>query len=213
MALPDTTFPHLTLIRQTDAEVVLARALADRGIEVERGTELVEVRDGPGGTRAVLRSPGGTEEALFDFVAGCDGPASTVRVQAGIAWPGRPYAVEAVLADVELDAELATGAAHVAAGRRGLLFVFPLGERTTWRLLATRPARAGPAPFGQFGPRSPPLSCRRSWTRRAWAGRSPALPGPRGSGCSTALPNGSATGGCAWPGTPPTPTPRPPARE
>jgi 2-polyprenyl-6-methoxyphenol hydroxylase-like FAD-dependent oxidoreductase len=213
LALPDTAFPHLTLIRQMDVETVLAGALADRGVEVERGTELLQVREGPEGARAVLRSQAKAEEALFGFVAGCDGPASTVRAQAGIGWPGRAYAVEVVLADAELDANLTGGAAHIMAGRRGLLFAFRLGERATWRLLATRPASPDPLPFGQPGPRSPPPSCRRSSTRQAWARRSAALPGPPGSGCSTAPPSGSAAGGCSWPGTPRTRIPRPPARE
>ena len=155
LALPDTAFPHLTLIRQMDVETVLAEALADRGVEVERGTELVQVREEPWGVRAVLRSRAKAEEAHFGFVAGCDGPASTVRAQAGIRWPGRPYAVEAVLADVELDADLTGSAAHVAAGRRGLLFAFRLGERAPWRLLATRPAGTDPLPFGQPGPPVP----------------------------------------------------------
>jgi 2-polyprenyl-6-methoxyphenol hydroxylase-like FAD-dependent oxidoreductase len=155
LALPDTAFPHLTLVRQMDVETVLAGALADRGVEVERGSELVEAHEGPGGVRAVLRSRDKTEEALFGFVAGCDGPASAVRAQAGIGWRGRPYAVEVVLADAELEAGLAGGVAHVVAGRQGLLFAFPLGERAAWRLLATRPARAGPLPSGQFGPPVP----------------------------------------------------------
>ena len=119
LALPDTAFPHLTLIRQMDVETVLAAALADRGVEVERGTELLQVREGPEGARAVLRSQAKAGEALFGFVAGCDGPASTVRAQAGIGWPGRAYAVEVVLADAELDADLTGGAAQVVAGRRG----------------------------------------------------------------------------------------------
>ena len=41
-----------------DVEQVLATALAERGVEVERGTELVRVRDGPGGVRAVLQITG-----------------------------------------------------------------------------------------------------------------------------------------------------------
>jgi 2-polyprenyl-6-methoxyphenol hydroxylase-like FAD-dependent oxidoreductase len=155
LALPDTAFPHLTLIRQMEVERVLARALAERGVEVERGTELVKVRDGPGGVQVVLRSRAGVEEALFGFVAGCDGPASTVRAQAGIGWPGRAYAAEVVLADAELDADLAEGAAHVVADGQGLLFLFPLGEHATWRLLATRPASADPLPSGQLGPPVP----------------------------------------------------------
>ena len=98
LALPDTAFPHLSLIRQMDVERVLAHALADRGVRVERGTELAGVSDGAEGVRAILRSPAGTEEILFRFVVGCDGPASTVRAQAGIGWPSRPYAVEVILA-------------------------------------------------------------------------------------------------------------------
>ena len=155
LALPDTAFPHLSLIRQMDVEQVLAEALADRGVEVERGTELVSVRDGPGGVRAVLRSPAGAEEAWFGFVAGCDGPASTVRTQAGIGWPGRNYPVEVVLADAELDGDLDGDAARIAAGRHGLVFAFRLGEQATWRLLATRSTRADQSPPGQLGPAVP----------------------------------------------------------
>ncbi len=155
LALPDTAFPHLSLIRQMDVETVLAQALADRGIEVERGTELAGVHDDPQGVRAVLRSGGIAAEAVFGFVAGCDGPASTVRSQVGIGWPGRPYPVEVVLADADLTGDLAGDSAHVVAGRHGLVFAFRLGEQATWRLLATRPARSDLTPFGQPGPPVP----------------------------------------------------------
>jgi 2-polyprenyl-6-methoxyphenol hydroxylase-like FAD-dependent oxidoreductase len=158
LALPDTAFPHLALLRQTDVEEVLSEALRDRGMEVERGTELVEVCDGVGRARATLRSRAGIEQADWDFVAGCDGQGSTVRDAAGIGWHGGPYGVEVVLADVELDADLAAGVAHVVAGRGGLLFLFALGERATWRLLATRPAGRDRLPFGRTGPPVPPAA-------------------------------------------------------
>ena len=51
--------------------------------------------------------------------------------------------------------DLAGHGAHVVAGRRGLVFVFHLGERAAWRLLATRPAGPGQLPFGQPGPPVP----------------------------------------------------------
>jgi 2-polyprenyl-6-methoxyphenol hydroxylase-like FAD-dependent oxidoreductase len=155
LALPDTAFPHLSLIRQMDVERVLAAALADRGVEVERGTELAAVSDGPGCVRALLRSPAAAEKTSFGFAVGCDGPASTVRTQAGIGWPGRVYPVEVVLADAELDGDLSYDATRVVAGRRGLVFAFRLGEQATWRLIATRPAGAGRSPPGQLGPPVP----------------------------------------------------------
>lgn len=151
LALPDTAFPHLSLLRQSDAEGVLAKALAERGVPVERGTELVSVRDGADAARATLQSSSGTETVICGFVAGCDGPASTVRTQAGIGWDGKPYAHEIVLADAEV-AGLPGRAAHVAVGRDGLVFAFPLGEQATWRVLVTRPAGSGPVPVGQLGP-------------------------------------------------------------
>ena len=156
LALPDTAFPHLTLLRQTDVEAVLAHALAGRGIAVERGTEVIEVGEGAAGAHATLRSPAGVETVDCDFVAGCDGPQSVVRRAAGIGWHGGPYGEEVVLADAELDPDLERGVAHVVAGRRGLVLVFALGERATWRLLATRPADRAPLPFGQPGPPVPP---------------------------------------------------------
>jgi 2-polyprenyl-6-methoxyphenol hydroxylase-like FAD-dependent oxidoreductase len=152
LALPDTAFPHLTLVRQLDVEAVLAQALAHLGVEVERGTELIAVRDGVAGARATLRSPTGAHTIDCAFVAGCDGPDSTVRRAAGIGWRGGPYGEEVVLADAELDADLAAGLAHVVVGRQGVVLVVALGERATWRLLATRPAGHDHLPFGQPGP-------------------------------------------------------------
>ncbi len=152
LALPDTSFPHLSLVRQMDVETVLSQALAERGVQVERGTELIEARDGAACAQATLRSPAGIERTGCDFAAGCDGPASSVRSCAGISWPGGPYGEEVVLADVELEGDLEPGVVHAVAGRRGLLFVFALGERATWRLLATQPAGRDPLPFGEPGP-------------------------------------------------------------
>ncbi len=155
LALPDTAFPHLSFVRQMDVETVLAQALKERGIDVERGTEVIEVADGVASARATLRSLAGLEHAAYDFVVGCDGPESVVRRSAGIGWRGGTYRQEVVLADLELDTDLVGGVAHVVAGRRGLLFLFALGESATWRLLATRPAGADLLPFGQPGPPVP----------------------------------------------------------
>ena len=86
-----------------------------------------------------LRRAGTVETALCRYVAGCDGASSNVRRLAGASWQGGSYAPEVVLADVELVGDLAPRVAHVAAARGGVLFVFAIGERATWRLLATRP--------------------------------------------------------------------------
>ncbi|MFE9644490.1 FAD-dependent monooxygenase [Streptomyces sp. NPDC006365] len=183
LALPDTAFPHLSLMRQMDVETVLARALADRGVTVERDTELIAARDDADSAVAVLRSRHGTEEIRCPFVVGCDGPASTVRACAGIGWHGRPYAEEVVLADLDLGGIATRADAQVFAGRRGLLFLFPLGEQATWRLLATRASASGPGRnFGQPGTAVPQAELQRLLNdagmkarieRLAWSARVP----------------------------------------
>lgn len=148
-AIDDTAFPFLLFVVQTAVEEVLGDGLATRGLQVEYGTELRAVRIDAGRAVAQLCRRGQVETVSCRYVAGCDGSTSTVRRAAGIGWPGGPYHQEAVLADVELDGDLTPGEAHAVAGRNGVLFVFDVGERATWRLLATRPAPLSGQPPGQ----------------------------------------------------------------
>ena len=153
LSLPGTPFPPLTLLRQMDVEEVLAGALADRGIAVERGTELVDLTEDDGATCVALRSPAGVERLTVPALAGCDGVESTVRRLAGIGWPGGEYRREVVLADLDLAGDLEPDIAHLVPGRGGLVFAFPLGEGgATWRFLATRRVGGNPIPPGRDGP-------------------------------------------------------------
>jgi 2-polyprenyl-6-methoxyphenol hydroxylase-like FAD-dependent oxidoreductase len=153
LELAGTPFPPLTLLRQMDVEQVLAGALAERGARVERGTELIGLAEDGGAARATLRSAAGVEQVTVPAVAGCDGVDSAVRRSAGIGWPGGNYRREVVLADADLDGDLAPGIAHLVPGRGGLVFAFPLGEEgAAWRLLATRPVRGPSHPPGRDGP-------------------------------------------------------------
>ncbi|MGR0317732.1 FAD-dependent monooxygenase [Agromyces sp. ZXT2-3] len=154
--LPDTAFPHLTLVRQADIEEVLWATLRERGVDVEWGVEFVGLyaqASEEGTVSARLRRADGTVEDLpCRFVAGCDGQSSSVRRLVGAKWSGAPYRVEAVLADVELGTVLEPGVLHVAVGDAGLAFLFALGEGASWRMLATRPAAVpSTGPYGQLG--------------------------------------------------------------
>lgn len=151
LALPDTAFPHLLLIRQAEVEDVLRRALADQGVAIDCATTLVDVESGIGGAVAQLERAGRREELRCRYVVGCDGASSTVRQLADVAWRGAPYGQEVVLADLDLDGNLDSDGAHVVVGRRGLLFLFGNGECAPWRMLATRRAAADGSPFSQLG--------------------------------------------------------------
>jgi 2-polyprenyl-6-methoxyphenol hydroxylase-like FAD-dependent oxidoreductase len=156
--LPDTAFPHLTMIRQADVEAVLTHALAARGVQVDRSTELVDVGVASDDPRVRLRTPAGEEDLACPVVVGCDGAESLVRTGLGIGWPGGTYRREVVLADLDLapgDDGPEPGSAHVVAGRDGLLFLFALGEGAAWRLLATRPVGPELPSPGRTGPAVP----------------------------------------------------------
>lgn len=192
--LPDTAFPHLTLVRQADVEDVLCQALQARGIHVDWGVEFrglqhePDLVSGQGLVRAQLHPAGGPRRNLAEhhvsrFLAGCDGQSSTVRGLTGAQWRGGPYGVEAVMADLELDGALDEGMLHVAVGPAGLVFLFALGEGATWRMLATRPAAPAPgARFGQLGPPVPAEEVARL-VGESGLGRS----GPGGSGLGAAV--------------------------
>jgi 2-polyprenyl-6-methoxyphenol hydroxylase-like FAD-dependent oxidoreductase len=136
--LADTAFPHLLLIRQTDVETVLCGALAERGVRVERGAELTSVGPPGAAPQATVARAGVTEDIGYRYLVGCDGAGSTVRRLTGVQWRGAGYAHDIVLADVELDTDLAADVVHVVPGQHGLLFAFPIVERASWRIMTTR---------------------------------------------------------------------------
>jgi 2-polyprenyl-6-methoxyphenol hydroxylase-like FAD-dependent oxidoreductase len=141
--LPGTAYPPLLLIRQADVESVLATALARRGVTVERGVGVVRVASDPDQARVTTEDG---REATARFVVGCDGPTSVVRHAMAATWRGGAHRQDVVLADVELDGDLEPGVVHAVPARQGLVFLFAAGEQASWRLLATRPRRAGGPP-------------------------------------------------------------------
>jgi 2-polyprenyl-6-methoxyphenol hydroxylase-like FAD-dependent oxidoreductase len=141
--LPDSSVPPMLLIRQMAVEDVLANELEQAGVHVERGTELLDLHQSGhlAPVRAVLRTPTGVAEVGCRFLAACDGSGSTVRQRVRLGFQGAAHQEEVVLADVELAGSLVSGRLHVAAGGSGLVWLFPLGEGASWRLIGTRPAR------------------------------------------------------------------------
>jgi 2-polyprenyl-6-methoxyphenol hydroxylase-like FAD-dependent oxidoreductase len=102
-------FPGPMLLRQSDIEAVLSEALAARGVEVERGVELIDLDHKAAPITAIVRSAAGQETITCQYLAGCDGVGSTVRSRVGVAWQGGPYRQEVLLADVDLAPGLAPG--------------------------------------------------------------------------------------------------------
>ncbi|MGW2050671.1 FAD-dependent monooxygenase [Streptomyces sp. NPDC001858] len=139
IGLADTAYPFLLFLSQAETEGVLSEHLRDRGVDVERGTELIRLERTGSSVACRLRRGDGTEETVVArYVVGCDGAHSTVRAQAGIGFEGYAYPQTFVLADLEVDG-LEPGAVHTYLIGAGMLFFFPLGSPAGWRMLAMRP--------------------------------------------------------------------------
>ena len=82
-------YPFVLGLPQSSTEEILIERLHARGIEVERGVELGECRQDDFGVTTMLRHRNGSSEIVRTrWLAGCDGPHSTVREALRIPFPG-----------------------------------------------------------------------------------------------------------------------------
>jgi 2-polyprenyl-6-methoxyphenol hydroxylase-like FAD-dependent oxidoreductase len=179
LALRDTPFPYLALIRQAAVEAILSDAFASRGGHVELGKEVTRVVAASDRARATLADG---REIECRFAVGCDGPASAVRTAMNTTWRGGRYRQDVVLADLELAGDLEPRVAHATPSPEGVVLLFPLGERATWRLLATRPRGVTDASIAQTAAQVPEKELRAivhqsgladDVTKVAWSARVP----------------------------------------
>jgi 2-polyprenyl-6-methoxyphenol hydroxylase-like FAD-dependent oxidoreductase len=140
----DTAYPFLLFLSQAETEGILVEHLAAQGVALERRVELVGFDQSAGYVRSILRGEdGSTEEVLSRYLVGCDGARSTVRHHARIPFVGDAYPQTFALGDVEADGDLDPDIAHAYLGPQGVLFFFPLGAPTTWRVIGRVPDAAG----------------------------------------------------------------------
>jgi 2-polyprenyl-6-methoxyphenol hydroxylase-like FAD-dependent oxidoreductase len=140
VGLEDSACPFLLFVSQAETEAVPNEHLAEHGIEVERGVELVTFSTGEHYVTCTLRHRDGSSEQLrARYLVGCDGAHSSVRHRAGMAFEGGRYPHTFALGDLEVDGGLERDAAHSFIGAAGMLFFFPLGGPATWRMLGMRP--------------------------------------------------------------------------
>jgi 2-polyprenyl-6-methoxyphenol hydroxylase-like FAD-dependent oxidoreductase len=140
VGLEDAAYPFLLFISQAEIEAILNEHLAEQGVNVERGVELIEFEAGQESVLCTLRHGDGRTERLHArYLIGCDGAHSSVRHGAAIPFEGAAYPQTFVLGDLEVDGELARDVGHSFLGAGGMLFFFPLARPATWRMAGTRP--------------------------------------------------------------------------
>jgi 2-polyprenyl-6-methoxyphenol hydroxylase-like FAD-dependent oxidoreductase len=142
----DSPYPFPLLLAQSRTEAILSARLAELGVEVERGVELVGLEeDGDGVTASLKRADGATEATRALYLAGCDGARSAVRHALGIDFEGITEPETFLLGDVRIDGgDLDDRSLYLWWHDGGTIALFPF-EEGVWRVFAVRDA-AGDEP-------------------------------------------------------------------
>ena len=132
-------YPFMLIHSQADTEALLAEALADRGVSVERGVALRSAGvEGEGVTAELVHGDGRVESIRPDVLLGADGPGSTVRKSLGIGFPGTSYEEPWRLYDLELDTPLPRHEASAFLLNYGGMFMVRI-HHEVWRVLGNVP--------------------------------------------------------------------------
>ncbi|MFC4014933.1 FAD-dependent monooxygenase [Nonomuraea purpurea] len=94
-----TRYPYALLILQAEVERLLEERAAQLGVRLRRDAEVTGFSQDETGATVELADG---SRVRADHLVGCDGGRSTVRGLAGIAFPGTPATMTAMLGDVEL---------------------------------------------------------------------------------------------------------------
>jgi len=131
-----TPYAFLHIFPQDEHERLLIGRLEERGVGVERSTELLGYADKGDHVVAKLRGPAGAErDVQAAFIAGCDGASSKVREGMGTGFPGGTYPQIFYVADVTGDGPPFNGDLNVELDQSDFLAVFPLADRGRARLI------------------------------------------------------------------------------
>src|SRR5262245_4013763 len=128
----DSPYPFTLQLQQCLTEEILEGLLSRLGVAVERGTELLALKEHPDRVSATLRHRDGREENIdTPWLIGCDGAHSTVRHLTHQTFPGQEDPHQYVLTDVNLEGDITPDEGHGFLHDSGVLYLFPLPRGRT----------------------------------------------------------------------------------
>jgi 4,5-epoxidase len=125
------TVPQPIILPQSETEALLGQALRERGGDVEWSHALADFTQDSSGVIATLESG---ERIAAKYLVSCEGAHSVARKKAGIAFEGKTYPHDFIMADVRLDASLPHGEAHSWLHSDGVISAITMPGPGRWRL-------------------------------------------------------------------------------
>ncbi len=130
-----TPYPFILTYPQDQHERLLTLRLEERGVRVERHTELLGFEEQGDHITARLRLHDGSETNHdARYLAGCDGARSMARRQIGASFEGGTYKQLFYVADVEVSGMASAGEAHIALDSSDFVALLPYA-RGGYRLI------------------------------------------------------------------------------
>ena len=124
----DTPYRFMLALPQSRTERLLNEALTGLGGRVEHETAFLGMERADDGLRCRIESPDGETTIIAEHLIGADGARSTVREQAGIAFPGDSLDHDWTIADVVMDWPYPPNELHVFFDDTGFLFTITMGH-------------------------------------------------------------------------------------
>jgi bifunctional hydroxylase/dehydrase len=111
------------IVPQRRVEQLLAERVAEYGVEIRRGHEVVDFAQDDTGVTVTVRTPDGDYPVRGSYLVGCDGGRSVVRKIAGIDFPGTEATLCGRTGDMEILDEQHQGGVAVRMLPKGLAAV------------------------------------------------------------------------------------------
>lgn len=130
-------YPYVLSLPQDEHEAILESALKERGDRVEWNTELISFREEGDVVHAVLEKQGECEEAIFQYICGCDGAHSAVRKGLELSFAGGTYEQMFYVADVK--SAVPIQGLHISFNHDGFCLTAPVRTTGYVRLIGIIP--------------------------------------------------------------------------
>lgn len=123
-------------LAQDHTEAILEEELGLRGIIVERGKTLTDLKEEDGQVRAIVEGMSGREEIITKRIIGADGYKSNVRDLMGIGFPGEHFKRDLFTSDIKVTTNLPLNQVHIFFYGSDVSIYIPMTEGT-FRLIST----------------------------------------------------------------------------
>ncbi|SFC83707.1 2-polyprenyl-6-methoxyphenol hydroxylase [Parapedobacter composti] len=132
----ETKFPNIYLLEQYETEKLLIDFLVSHGEKVKWNTRLTDTKENGDGVASVICRNGKAYDVSADYLIGADGASSTVREQLKIAFHGKTFPQNFMLADVYLDWDSPQHHIVTAMEKNQVMGFFPFKEKNKYRIFS-----------------------------------------------------------------------------